>query len=593
MVWTCRRLTIPGITGLLMTGAMAAAQDMPTCCDQVRPPFYGAELEALDLSDGELFQIPSALGDVAGVGARLGGASLRSELSDPDLRAAVYSEAVLSALAAEQLTRLEPEAAGGISNRDLLTSLAGVTAQGATVIGTANDISESIRAIEAARAAGDASAGVGINTPLGRGASALGPVALAASLVDEFEHGADGAAFLGEAVRDARIAGALVDLEAVIRASPGYDPAMLAGVQDARARLVSLSESRLRRMAEAGRNAFDANQETIAALALAKIASGGAAIVAGEVLSLGASLDDFSGNTLSISAMHNLAAATIEQTKMIADGDTAMFHGLSVEDIDVRRLGAFQARLSAEASAATYTLLWTDRLDGALSVAGWGRKLGLDIAEALRAEDDLQARYRALVAERAKIQAELWRAAARPRPAPLTGGLAQLYLGALHVEIPATFERDDHVVEISEAMGEAGPWFYSECGMTLRDLRAGADVGAPCRTAYAQRGSRGGFQQDLNLARSRSCEVVPLDIGRSASELKVEAFTVTPPRDTSGANHETVCGRKFVSVIASGFSVMEYPVAVQFIFAARGSHRDGTDLEGIALEVAKSLRLDD
>jgi hypothetical protein len=410
------------MSGLTSLPASVAGQQAPTtCCEQVRPPFYDAEVEALDLADGAVFMVPSALIDVAGFSAILGGKTLSAQLSDPRFRAKIYTQAVLSANAAEELTRLEPEAAQGFGGEDLLTTVTGTSSHVADAAGIAAEVTSGIGLIAAENAAIRAGKSVSAaqaaeaarfkKSLLGRGSSALGSLALAAKLASDFDDARDRVTFLGEAIRDARIAGALADLEAVLRATPGHDPAMVQGVADAQARLTRLSESRLRRMASIGADVFDANRATMAGMALGTVASGGAAMVAREVMELGVSLDEFKVQTLSIAAMHNLAAANLDQVRMLAEGGDPMLRSLSPDDIDVTRLGAFDARLAAEANASTYNMLWTDRWDKPLSIAGIGKAIGLSVAEHDTAGANLQERYRTLVTRRAQMQARLWKLA--------------------------------------------------------------------------------------------------------------------------------------------------------------------------------------
>ena len=415
----------------LMPASLTAQAASEPCCDRIQPPFQDAAVTALELSDGELFMVPSALGDVAGFGALIGGETLSAKLSQPQIRAKVYTQALLSAIAADELARLEPEAAHGVGGSDALASLAGGLSNASDAAGIADDVTAGIRAIEAADAARRAGARLDLSadsaatrlksTVLGRSAAGLSILSLAANLASDFDAASDRVNFLSEAIRDARVAGALADLEAVLRAMPGHDPAMLEGVADARTRLTRLSESRLRRLAAAGGAAFRDNLGTMAAgMALARVASGGAAMVAREVVQLGLSLNDFTARTVSISAMHNLVAGSLAQLRMLADDDASMLEGLSRKDIDVTRLAAFEARLSAEATAATYNLLWTDRWDAPLSFAGLGKALGMTASEVVGAADDLKPRYRDLVARRAQLQRDLWAAAAAGR-APAAG----------------------------------------------------------------------------------------------------------------------------------------------------------------------------
>jgi hypothetical protein len=364
--------------------------------------------------------VPSALSNVAGFGALLRGRTLAAKLSDPDMRAEVYSEAILSAIAADELGRLEPEAARGIGGNENLESFARAGGQTSNVVGATADITRGVRAIEAvnrARRMGSnvnsaqaAAAARFQSSPLGKASTDLAVLSLAVNLATDFNDEADRAAFLGEAIRDARIIGALKDLEAVLQVID-HDPAMLQGIVDARTRLTELSNDRLERMASAGAAAFDSNKATIAAFALTSVASGGASLVAREVMELGVSVDDFTAETISIAAMHNIAAASLAPIRMLAEGDMSSLDGLSPEEIDVTQLGAFNARLAAEANAATYTLLWTDRWDNPTSVAGLGKALGMSMSEGLGAGNHLKERYRRLVATRAETQAALWDAA--------------------------------------------------------------------------------------------------------------------------------------------------------------------------------------
>ena len=364
--------------------------------------------------------VPSALSNVAGFGALLRGRTLAAKLSDPDMRTEVYSEAILSAIAADELGRLEPEAARGIGGDGNLESFARAGGQTSNVVGTTADITRGIKAIEAVNRAQRMGSNVNSaqaaaaarfqSSPLGKASTDLAVLSLAVKLAADFNDEADRAAFLGESIRDARIIGALKDLEAVLQVID-HDPAMLQGIVDARTRLTELSKDRLERMASAGAAAFDSNKVVIAALALGRVASGGASLVAREVMELGVSVDDFTAQTISIAAMHNIAAASLAPIRMLADGDMSSMGDLSPEEIDVTQLGAFNARLAAEANAATYTLLWTDRWGNPTSVAGLGKALGMTVSEALGAGDDLNERYRRLVATRAETQAALWDAA--------------------------------------------------------------------------------------------------------------------------------------------------------------------------------------
>ncbi|MDZ7854514.1 MAG: hypothetical protein U5L98_18235 [Halomonas sp.] len=425
-------MTHSTLAGLLSRSAVAVAmavspvaapaqQAEVTCCGQLRAPFSGDEVRALDLSDGELFMVPKALAGLAGAGSLLSSETMSGMLSDTETRARVYAEAVLSAIAAEELGRLEPGVVEGVAGPDMLSSFAGASGQVSDAAGMVAHVVSDIRAIEAAEAARRAGESVSAaqaaasrrlgTSALGKGARTFGVLSLAADLTSDFDTSLDRSRFLAEAVLDARIAGALADLEAVLRAKPGYDPAMVRGVAEARNRLTTLSEGRLRRMAAAGSAAFRQNGATMAGFMLGTVASGGAAMVAREVMQLGVSLNDFTARTVSIAAMHNLAAEILSPLRILGEGHASGLRDIAPDDIDAMRLGAFQARLTAEANAATYTLLWTDRFDQPLSMAGLGKALGLTMAERDTAAGDLEARYRRLVADRARMQARLWTAA--------------------------------------------------------------------------------------------------------------------------------------------------------------------------------------
>mgnify|MGYP006429062979 CR=1 FL=1 len=597
----------------VMPAASQGQGNAAECCDQLRAPFYNAELTALDLRGGEDFMVPSALSNVAGVGALLSGQTLSAKLSDPEMRAEVYSEAILSAIAADELGRLHPEAARSIGGDENLEAFARATDQTSNVVAATADIKSGVEAIEAVNrarrmgsnvnAAQAAAASRFQSSPLGKASTDLAVLSLAVNLATDFKDEADRATFLGEAIRDARIIGALKNLEVVLQAVGGQDPAMLQGIADARTRLTELSENRLERMVSAGAAAFDSNKTVIAALALGHVASGGASLVAREVMELGVSVDEFTAQTISIAAMHNIAAASLAPIKMLGNDDISIFGNLPLDEINVTQLGALNARLAAEANAATYTLLWTDRWQNPTSLAGLGKALGMTASEALGAGDNLKERYRRLVSERGRLQIELWNAAIKSQEEEFSKTVSngdffdkrdydkQLYMGVLQVYIPSFLDRDETMTRRENADGDFGPWFYGENSLTMEQYRQGHEDQAASRFVYAERGSLRSFERILNLRENKGCEIKPLSFSLDEKSLGIRAFTVSPPKPNASYFAPEFCKNKTVHFVVTGLRVLDYPVAVKFSIGANNAGAGAFKIVALAEEIASTISL--
>lgn len=473
----------------------------------VSAPFAGVELQFFSL-DGTArpFEVPSVFGSVLRVGTAVSlspdSGRLDEVLRNDAFRRELYRSAILATLAAPSLSRLEPSAASGLSrtgSSDLAASLVEITAAAA---GTAGSLGEALQAIDNT-----------LETPtlstLGRDAAALGILSLGVQIVSDIRSTEERARIIAEAAADAELVFALKSIGQLLSTQRNHDPAMVAAISDAVADIEVLSGNRLRRMGQSAVTAVEQATPDIAAFLISQSFSAGPAIVAREVMALHGVVDDFAERALLVAAQHTIASH-IQPLLLAVLDDGASFDGLDRSSLPMAELIWFQTRLTADASAATYTALWEDRWSHPLSLGALSRGAGLLIAETRAGRRDLRSIYRAEVADRAAMHHSVF---------PITGSLAP-------VEPMAAFEADARRID---------PWVFLERITT--DLPEGFSVIQENKNSLMI----GYFDDSLPGARLDTVDgdsVILMTVGREmfgrpfleerADELQAEGYSARP-----------------------------------------------------------------
>lgn len=383
----------------------------------IEAPFVGDEIELVrlrpEIAD---FQMPRVFANVAGIGFAIttgGRGSLDAALRSDRFRRALYREALLSAVAANELQRLEPDAAeAGRQARHvaIATAVATVT----TVAETAEDLGGALRALDPAMQSP-------VLEALAQDAGALGWLDFALGLALDLASEADRVALLAEAAADAELMATLGALRRILAVQTRPDPAMLAGIDDAIRDVRQLSESRLRQFATTGGRAAVRQAVPLGVLVAGfKMGAGGPAMVVREAAELYGIVSGFAFRALLVAAQHNLAVRAQAPLVMLIE-DGANQAGLDAASAPLAGLAGLHTRLRAEATAATYTALWTDRWESPLSLGAIGRGIGMSLAERGAGRDGLRAAYRREVARRAQDHLE-----AAALSAPSVGATATL-----------------------------------------------------------------------------------------------------------------------------------------------------------------------
>ena len=559
----------------------------------VSAPFSGAELQFFSL-DGTArdFEVPTVFGSVLRVGTAISlsadAARLDEVLRIEGFRRELYRSAILATIAAPSLSRLEPSAASGLSipvSSDLAATLVDIAA---TATGTAGSLADALQSIDTTLQTPTLSA-------LGRDATAVGIISFATQIVSDIRSAEERARIIAEAATDAELVAALNALKQLMSTQRNHDPAMVAGLSDAIVDIDVMSRDRLRTMAT---SSFDAVKNAVpdiaVAVIIAKNFAGGPAIVAREVMALHGVVDDFAERALLVAAQHTIASHAQPLLLALLEED-ASFDGLDSSSLPMMELLWFQTRLTADASAATYTTLWEDRWSNPLSLGALSRGTGLLIAETRSGRRDLRAVYRQEVADRAAMHFSI---ASLPAEAfaqqEITLGELQVvtFMDRLQVEFPADMVRDESIIQPSDLPGDFGPWFFADDGVAAAEARQRHGEPDPRRQIYASRQSAGRLERDLNFARSRGCILLPLDFSTAEPSLRVTAYHVSPA--TSGpdrATPEAACSPAFISAEVSGFEVQGFSMAVVFNFSTNAAGAEAFDLEALARNITRTANL--
>ena len=315
-----------------------------------------------------------------------------------NVRCALYKEAALRAVALDQARRFDERlertlaswsgaaamlgavdsvASSGLDAHTQLRIIAG-TRQAAQHLGRTGNIAGKV----ASRVS---------RSGLGRAVNALGilgvGVELAQGVVDQGARNR----LLGEAAEDALVVLGLEDARRLLRAN-NADRAMIDGLADAIAEVGKMSQSRLERYKRAARSSFERSAPAMVGVVAGTLVSGGAGLVVREALGLSEELAEHVHGVMGLSALTSLAfvlRGPIEA--LIHDGE---FGGASAKTYAVRELVGLHHRLSAEATATVYNMLWKDRFGGGLNLGGFGRGFGLTVAEWLTDDGRTEKNYK-------------------------------------------------------------------------------------------------------------------------------------------------------------------------------------------------------
>ena len=336
--------------------------------DDTEPTLPGTEMAYIE-TDGGVMQVPQAF--IKSV--RMGSANWFDLLvKDRTVRRKLFAEAVLRAVRLDEVRRYDSTLEGTL--RRSLSGAAAMLGAADTVASQGLDVHEQLLLISG----GGQAAQHGMPSALGKSVRALGVLAQAVRLTQGFADETARNRLLAAAAGDALLVLALEDAQRLLEAA-GRDPAMVDGLSDAIDELAAMSRSRFEQIARAGRQVLRGSLPTLGSVAAGYAASGGTLVVAREVLELGAEMSGYAQEVMMVSALTTMGAylrGSVEALMM--GGDVG---GTRPDDYAVRELAHLHDRVTAEATASVYNMLWTDRWKGVGSLARLSRAIGLTIAE--------------------------------------------------------------------------------------------------------------------------------------------------------------------------------------------------------------------
>ena len=437
--------------------------------DSLDPVVPGGDLDAVG-AIGRSMYLPRGLRRSARV-ASLG--SFDAVMRSRRARRALFKEAALRAVALDEVRRFDenldralqswPGAAAMLGAVDSVASAGLDTSSQLRVISDTQRAAQHLRST--AGIAGKVSSRVS-QSGLGRAVNALGVVAFGVELAEGFMSERARARLLGEAAEDALLVLGLEDARRLLEAT-NRDPAMVDGLGDAITELTTMSRSRLREFERAAAGARASSVRTLVDMVAASMLSGGAALVLREVVGLAEELSEHAHGVMMVSALTTLGAVLRGPTEaLIHDG---RFERMLASDLAVRELVGFHGRLSAEATASVYNMLWTDRWGSTTNLADLGRGLGLTVAEWRTGTGNTEGEYRREVERRIGRLRDS--AAFNARLPETLRKLRGLYTGPLDETRPEGSEPLDEIPpEGSEPLDEIRP----EGPEPLDEIRAGA-----------------------------------------------------------------------------------------------------------------------
>ena len=317
-----------------------------------------------------------------------------------NVRRALYKEAALRAVALDQARRFDDgleRALGswsGTGTAAMLGAVNSVASSGLDAYTQLRIISDTRQAAEHLGRTGNIAGKVASRVSrsgLGRAVNALGVlgvgVDLARGVADEQARNR----LLGEAAEDALVVLGLEDARRLLQAH-NADRAMIEGLADAIEEVKRMSRSRLERYKRAAASTFAQSAPALVGVAAVALVSGGAALVVREALGLSEELAEHAHGVMGLSALTSLAFVLRGPIEALThDGE---FGGASAQTYAVRELVGLHHRLSAEATATVYNMLWKDRFGGGLNLGGFGRGFGLTVAEWLTDDGRTEENYK-------------------------------------------------------------------------------------------------------------------------------------------------------------------------------------------------------
>ena len=399
-----------------------AAENYPWSVIPVR------KMEVIEAGDHS-FLVPPALI----TSARAASAGLLDKLAKRrSVRRKLYARAALRAVTLEEAQRFDQTLAEDLaSSRSGAVTLLGVTdaaaSSGLNVYRELRTISSMQNAVQhgasTAGIAGKVTQRVSASA-VGRSVQALGVLAFAADLAKGFSESRARQRLLAAAAADALLIAGLEDARRLLEAKDA-DPAMVDGLSDAIEELTSVSQTRLEEYAQAGADALAGSLPALGAAVLTYGGRAGPALVAREVAELGEELVGYTRDVLTVSALATLGRTLRPRIEALVQGDAV--GGTTADDYAVREVLAFHDRLGAEATAAIYNMLWTDRWKNASSLADLARGAGLSLAEWLTADAGTEEAFQEEVALRVgRVRTNAEFAAALPE---ILGKLKELHVG--------------------------------------------------------------------------------------------------------------------------------------------------------------------
>ncbi len=351
--------------------------------DDLGPVLPGTRMHIVD-TDGGLMFMPRGL--VASARLATGGA-LDVVLKKRRARRALFAEAALRAVALDESRRVDETLTERLAAwRSGAIALLGVSdaaaSQGVDAYTQLRTISSTYKAAQHGGATAKVASKVHsrvARSGLGKSTKALGVLAVGVELARGFADEQARNRLLAEAAGDALVVLGLENARRLLVASRA-DPAMVEGLEDALGQLTEMSRSRLARYKKTGTGALVGSVPMLGSMVVVGLASSpGAGIVAREVWALGEELVDYGKAVLVMSALETMGGSLAGATEeLIAGGGVG---GTTADAYAVRELVGLHNRLSAEAAASLYSMLWGDRWAGMSSLAGIGKAAGLTLAE--------------------------------------------------------------------------------------------------------------------------------------------------------------------------------------------------------------------
>ena len=302
-----------------------------------------------------------------------------------NVRRALYKEAALRAIALDQARRfdegLERSLASWRGAAAMLGAVDSVASSGLDAYTQLRIISDTRQAAEHFGRTGNIAGKVASRVSrsgLGRAVNALGVLGVGVDLVQGVTDEKARNRLLGESAKDALLVLGLEDTRRLLQAH-NADRAMIEGVADAIAEVKRMSRSRLERYKRSATRAFAGSAPALVGVVAGTLVSGGAGLVVREALALSEELAEHAHGVMGLSALTSLAfilQGPIEG--LIHDG---RYRDASSESYAVREMVGLHHRLSAEATATVYNMLWNDRWGGGISLGGFGRGFGLTVSE--------------------------------------------------------------------------------------------------------------------------------------------------------------------------------------------------------------------